>query len=405
MQTTTATIKQAGFFPSASTVPPKVRHIAGIDAIRLIAAALVMLFHYGYWTGAHPEASAIYVSQGLISFPGLYAWTDYGWVGVQVFFVISGFVIAFSGERAASAYAFFVTRAARLLPAVWICATISLAAITIVNFTDFGRLGIAYLRSLLFIPFGTYIDGSYWTLCIEVAFYALVFALIALKRFSWIKSLAVVLGLQSTVFWVVYALAAGNPDSTLFEQMRVLQNSRLMELMLLHHGCFFALGIFMWAQLIKRSSTANLMWCVLFTAAGCLQIYTVTLGFYYNFDLVQSAITPIALWLLALAAIVFSVRGNSRVHQAPPWLIRSLRTMGLMTYPLYLLHQAAGLVLMGWLVQIGMAPTAALCFTIIVAFVMAWLVSTILEPPLQKATRDYLQKLQDYAKPIFTYIR
>lgn len=364
-----------------------------------------MLFHYGYWTGAHPEGPAGHVSQGLISFPELYAWTDFGWVGVQVFFVISGFVIAFSGERSASAYAFFVTRTARLLPAVWICATISLAAVTLVNFTDFGRLLIAYLRSLFFIPFGTYIDGSYWTLCIEVAFYALVFGLIALRRFNWIKGLAIVLGLQSTVFWVVYALAAANPDSMLFQQMRVLQNSRLMELMLLHHGCFFALGIFMWAQLIKRSSTANLMWCVLFTAAGCLQIYTVTLGFYYNYDLVQSAITPIVLWLLALAAIVFSVTGNLRVHQAPPLLIRSLRTMGLMTYPLYLLHQAAGLALMGWLVRIGMMPAAALCLTIVVAFAMAWLVSAILEPPLQKATRDYLQRLQDFARPIFAYMR
>ena len=70
------------------------KHIVGIDAIRLIAAILVMFFHYGFWVGAYPQAAN--AESVLISFPELYDWTHFGWIGVQIFFVISGFVIAFS---------------------------------------------------------------------------------------------------------------------------------------------------------------------------------------------------------------------------------------------------------------------------------------------------------------------
>jgi peptidoglycan/LPS O-acetylase OafA/YrhL len=232
-----------------------------------------------------------------------------------------------------------------------------------------------------------------------VAFYALVFGLIAIGRFSWIKLLAVVIGLQSTIFWVTYAIAANNPESALFQFLRHLQDSRIMELVLLHHGCFFALGIFLWAQLAKQASRANIWWCLLFTATGCLQIYAVTLSFYYKFDIIQPIVTPIVLWLLSLIAIVLAVVCNERVHQAPAWLIASLRKMGLMTYPLYLLHQTAGLAFMGMLVKSGVNAYAALFSTIALVFAAAWFVCTFCEPPLQNLTREILLKLKGNPKP------
>jgi len=380
------------------------KHIAGIDAIRLIAAILVMFFHYGFWSGAYPAGAASKISQGLISFPQLYAWTDFGWIGVQTFFVISGFVIAFSGERADTAYKFFVTRAVRLWPTALVCSTITLLAVLLMPNTSYGSLFMAYLRSIFFIPFGTYIDASYWTLGIEVAFYAMVFGLIAIRRFKWIKLLAVILGLQSTIFWATYAIAASSPNSVLFQHLRHLQDSRVMELILLHHGCFFALGIFLWIQLTKQSSRANILWSLLFAATGCLQIYGVTLSFYYKFGINQPLITPIALWLLSLVAITLAVVYNKRVHQAPEWLIASLRRMGLMTYPLYLLHQTAGLALMGELVKWVFNPYLALFSTITLAFAAAWLVCTCLEPPLQRFTREILLRLKAQPKPVLADI-
>ena len=359
-----------------------------------MAAVLVMLFHYGFWVGAYPEGEAHSISQGLIAFPAFYDWTEFGWVGVQVFFVISGFVIAFSAERAANAYAFFVTRFVRLFPAALVCATISLIAALLVGYAEGGDLITAYLRSVLFIPFGAYIDGSYWTLCIEVAFYGLVFGLIAIGRFQWLRRLAIVLGLQSTVFWTIYALAATQPDSGLFALMRQLQDSRLMELLLLHHGCFFALGIFLWLHLFKQKSRSNIFWFLHFTVAGCLQIHGVILSFHHRYHLMQPEITPLLLWLAAMAGIIAAIVRNELVSRMPAWAISGLRRMGLMTYPLYLLHQTAGLAFMGGLARIGVQPVLALFITIVTAFAAAWLVSALLEPPLQNLCKTMLLKLK-----------
>ena len=353
-----------------------------------------MLFHYGFWVGAYPAGEAHRVSQGLIAFPAFYQWTNFAWVGVQIFFVISGFVIAFSGERAADAYAFFVTRFVRLFPAALICATISLTAALLVGYTDQGELIKAYFRSVLFMPLGPYIDGAYWTLAIEAAFYALVFGLIALGRFRWLRGLAIILGLQSMLFWTIYILAAAEPGSAFFHLMRQLQDARETELLLLQHGCFFALGILLWLHLFKQKSQSSIFWCLLFTVAGCLQIYCVTLSFHYRYALNQPVVIPVVLWLVAMACIIAAIVRNDLVGRMPASVLGCLRRMGLMTYPLYLLHQTAGLALMGGLVKIGIAPVAALCMTILLAFASAWAVSALLEPPLQKLSKNLLIRLK-----------
>jgi len=383
--------------PNGSTQHPlapvtEKKHIVGIDAIRLIAAILVMFFHYGFWVGAYPQAAN--AESVLISFPELYDWTNFGWIGVQIFFVISGFVIAFSGERASSAFHFLVTRVVRLVPAALICATITLIITLALQSSDASELFIAYLRSIFFVPFGVYIDGSYWTLAIEIAFYALVFLLIAIGRFNRIKLLAIAIGLQSTIYWVLYVFATTHPAGELFQLMRALQDSRSMEILLLHHGCFFAIGIFLWAQLLKRPSRINLFWLAIFVGTGCLQIYGVTESFYYQFDIRQPTLTPMTVWLGSLLAIYMAVVYNHKIHEiSPPWLLRMFRTMGLMTYPLYLLHQTAGLALMNELVKLGLNAYAALLSIIVLAIASAWLVSVFIEPPLQRLAKEYLLRL------------
>src|SRR5687768_7869255 len=83
--------------------------IAGLDYLRALAITLVFLFHYRLF--AHP------------------AWVDdvcsFGWVGVDLFFVLSGYLIAshvfadIKNDRFSSRV-FFLKRALRILPAYWV---------------------------------------------------------------------------------------------------------------------------------------------------------------------------------------------------------------------------------------------------------------------------------------------
>jgi len=84
-----------------TTVPTRIREL---DSLRGIAAFAVLLFHFTYVNDAHRMAPF-----------GLAA----GKYGVELFFVISGFVIFMTLERSGSVRQFAVSRIARLFPAYW----------------------------------------------------------------------------------------------------------------------------------------------------------------------------------------------------------------------------------------------------------------------------------------------
>ncbi|MFZ4874840.1 hypothetical protein ACL9RI_07135 [Janthinobacterium sp. Mn2066] len=109
-----------------------------------------------FLAGIDPNKVTKSVSHGLTGFPEIYDYSHFGWIGVQVFFFISGFVIAFSAQRA-SYFEFFVSWVIRLGPCVWICASITLFFL----FTVDGGFQLIqrYLRAILFIPFGAMIDA------------------------------------------------------------------------------------------------------------------------------------------------------------------------------------------------------------------------------------------------------
>lgn len=371
---------------------PNPSHVVGIDTVRFLAAVLVLLFHFGFWVGFMDGTHARQASQGLIAYPELFPWTKYGWVGVQIFFVISGFVIAYSAEKA-SAYRFFVSRAVRLLPAALICATITLAALLLVNAMPTGELLAAYFRSIAFWPKGPWIDDSYWTLAIEVAFYALVMFLLLINRFRWITRLAIAIGLLGILFNLVIWLGHD------MESIRQLKEKRVPELLLLHHGSFFALGIFLWLHLLKRPDPGNLPWLGIFTLGGCIQIMAVVTSLnYQGAGLIP--FVPVLIWLAALAVIYFSIRFNARIFSAmPEWVLVATRRIGLMTYPLYLIHQNAMLAAMGGLAKLGAHPYFSLAAGICGALLISWAVSVYMEPRLQKSMKAFLQGIPARLEP------
>ncbi|NBV85029.1 MAG: acyltransferase [Verrucomicrobia bacterium] len=154
-----------------------------LDAIRGIAAFSVMLFHF------YSELVSPLHKQLESSIPSwLGGCIDSLARGVDIFFVLSGFVIAASlhGKEMNPSHAgnFILRRALRLTPPYWVACSLMLAYFVFLwptKWQDFygcygGVKGILsnffYIQNLsLFYPANSILDVS-WTLCLEVQFYA-----------------------------------------------------------------------------------------------------------------------------------------------------------------------------------------------------------------------------------------
>ena len=377
---------------TVSTTPAPKQHLLGLDVLRFAAALMVLFFHFCYLPTASPNSFIANATRQSLSFAETTAFSHFGWVGVQVFFVISGFVIAFSGEKA-TPFGFFASRVVRLGPGAWICAPLTLLVTVALGFGSAREMLGGLRHSMAFLPWGPWIDGSYWTLGIEVAFYATVLSIIALGRFALVRPLAMALGAVSGLFWL--AMAAADPASALGLKLAAARESRVVALLLVHHGVFFALGVFLWLALVKHQARANWGWITLLLVAGCMQIVAENAHMNAQLHMHNSALAPCATWLAAMAFMVWSVRANGLWHRLPGAVRGTIRTAGMMTFPLYLIHQVAGGALMTKLFLGGSNRWAALLATVALALVVSWLIATRLEPVLQRVTKKALLLIRD----------
>lgn len=161
-----------------STIAPPQRRLANLQVLRAIAALGVVQAHTGLRLGS---------------------WHTAGTFGVDIFFVLSGFIMAMISVPEGNA--FLVKRLTRIVPPYW---TFTLLAFTaLVFFPAFDpacdRGAAPLLKSLLFIPYPE-LDGIPhpmlgvgWTLNYEMCFYVLVALglLISRKRPGWVAAFLV----------------------------------------------------------------------------------------------------------------------------------------------------------------------------------------------------------------------
>jgi peptidoglycan/LPS O-acetylase OafA/YrhL len=370
------------------------QYVPGLDLLRFFAACIVMIFHLAFWSWAFPAGQVAIASHGVANFQDWTMLAPFGWAGVQIFFVISGFVIVVSAERS-SPYKFFVSRFTRLVPAVWVCATITLLAWLLID-DELSPLSLfaMYVRSVAFFPTGAWIDSVYWTLGVEICFYALILTLLMIERQRWIQPIMCGIGLVSTLFWIGFTIAAQNRDGLAFELFSLVQWSRLAQLTLLQHGVFFALGVVLYSYLLKQRSPAQLVWILLFLIGGCLQIAGENALKLEKTGFGFSPFTPCLIWLGAMLFFGLAVINNARIQRLPLWALQLLRRLGLMTYPLYLLHNVTGGALLGALVDQGASTATALAAVVAIVLTLSWWISKVPEPALQKSTRTLFNAIQ-----------
>ena len=176
-----------------------------LDPLRFGAALFVAVFHLMFYSWAGASIGAPQGFEQLfaadVQFPNAAPYTWFGWVGVEIFFVISGFVIANSASKS-SPKEFLFGRALRLYPAVWIASTLSLLILLVFLREKASEFILPYFQAMLLIPKGIngkWLDAVYWTLAAEMAFYGLVFCTLLTKKVT-LRHLAWGLTIYSAAF-------------------------------------------------------------------------------------------------------------------------------------------------------------------------------------------------------------
>ena len=364
------------------------KHILGLDIIRAAAAVMVMTYHLTFFVniGAPFGDGASIGQHPKFGWAAPYTW--FGYVGVEIFFVLSGLVIAYSAQRA-TASQFLRGRIVRLYPAAWICATFTFI---VLRGSGEHYLGGSYLRSVLLSPAPAWIDHSYWTLPIEIGFYALMYVLLLCGLFRYNRIVVGAFGAVSVglaIHQLLYPASVFLPFAG-----EALNGSKrwVLEELLLRHGMFFALGNMLWAILFERATLIRWLCSLFFVCGGALEILLRERDLSAAAHLPAVPAVPICVWLAAVLLMIFSVKFNAWVHRLCGLRGAAIvRRMGLASYPLYLIHQDAGYVLLHK--ADGRAPdVVALLGTSALMITISMIISPGLEGRVQKVLKRILER-------------
>lgn len=356
-----------------------------IDVVRFFAALSVALFHLGYMPWLQNQSTSwvsALAAPSTMAFP--YAWA--GWVGVEIFFVVSGFVIAASAIHAAPIH-FGKGRILRLYPAVWFCGSVSAVTALCLHLFDTPQIASYWIRTMLLLPAGGWIEPIYWTIGVEMAFYGLVFLLIVARRAHQLEGLAWALLASSSLYLIISWV-------TDFDEGAYRS---LFRLLLLRHGCFFALGIFLWARSRRAPTPILMLGTGLAIAACCLEIVWKTTED-VRWD--PSAFTepgawlPVGFWLVCIGVIWIFTGWNRRARRVNPAVLSAFKRAGLMTYPLYLIHESVGGLTSRTLLAAQVPSVVAVVIGVTMALLAAYAICRFIEPVVRLGLKLLLDRLQ-----------
>lgn len=365
-----------------------------LDCLRIAAAGFVALFHYGCWFSV---ADSFHVGLGGPAFgPAPLPWAWSGWIGVEIFFVISGYVIAASAANAVSARDFAWRRFLRLAPAAWICASLTAVTLLVIGPAESQTRDVihGWIHGVLFIPFRPLIDGSYWTLGIEVTFYGLVAVLIQTFRQDRLTKIVKKIGTVVSLIWILrlcFILWDIPYEGLSFSDPHVsVALNRIIQIGLMDHGCFFALGVLLRVVHRKGASLGKMLFGVALVTGCLVEILMRTVEVRMNIPFPVNPLSPALLWLSCMG-IIAALPGLDRVLRICMGRHASLiRRAGIATYPFYLLHQMIGYAVMQHL-WVPQHPTALLALVLVVLAMLAAVISESCEPRI----RRFLRRLAD----------
>jgi peptidoglycan/LPS O-acetylase OafA/YrhL len=319
--------------------PSPAERIPEIDALRFAAATAVVLYHFTY-RAAFAELSTV---------------TRYGYLGVPLFFMLSGFVILWSSEHR-TVREFAVSRVSRLYPSFWLAVALTTAVVAAasrgsVTLREFVA-NLTMVPNLAGVP---YLDTVYWTLFVELKFYLLIGLVLLTGTMPRIER------------WILALLAAHLACAA------GIAPHAVGALTMFPLGAYFASGCL--AFLVRSRGVTPVRIGALAVSAGLSVADAVRTsgGFLSDHLAADPVVVPLAVVLCHVVLLAIALR-VPLVRPSRRWYV-----LGSLTYPLYLLHNRIGKVMRDELVARGWSELAALLAMLLVAYGLASIFAALIE--------------------------
>lgn len=338
-----------------------------LDGLRLLAALAVVSYHFlGYehmkWGVSNVEA-----------FPHLSKLAAYGALGVQLFFIVSGFVILMS-SWGRSIPQFVASRVSRLFPAYWAGVIATSVLFVFVTSGDIKNISLSdFLVNLTMFQSAVgveNVDGVYWTLWIELLFY-LVIGFFMSRNPSRVKLMAFIF------LWPVVGAIAERGKFELFTILLSPQYAPLfaggMALYLIHA---YGHSLVHWLLVIF-----NMVLAAQQTVAGFFTRSMIS-DTKQELSPTVCVIVIISMFILVALFTVSPIRG-----WGPNWLTYA----GALTYPLYLLHEHWGWWIISW-ASPAYGHWVALFMALAFAILCAILIERFVERRLHPVIMDHVRR-------------
>lgn len=347
----------------------KPQRLAALDGLRFLAALLVVFYHY-VGSGGGPNTRVWGVAAER-AFPHVSTVAAYCWTGVELFFLISGFVICMSSwNRTLGQFA--VSRATRLYPAYWF-AVPATTAVLYFSPQVHDHLPMSQVitnLTMLQEPLGVSpVDGVYWTLWVEMRFY-LLFAIVVWRGVTYRKAMLF------CCLWTV----AGVIDAGLGN------NATLDYFAMPLFAPFFVGGVAFY--LIHRFGSNALVWGVV-ALSWVLGLYEIAISNRFNAEDLHRQLPALPSQLAITAAFALMAALALGWFNRFNW--RFLTVLGATTYPLYLLHENIGWTVIAHL-QRRVPHTVLAVGTAAAMVLLAWLVQRFVEAPVARRLRNALNQ-------------